>query len=254
MKRFFLFGFFVFVMGGSSILLTGFAADDSASPPLKICMLSGSLEYESDKSLPLLIDYLQEHYSVDCTLLKRKAKDDLPGLNALDSCDVMLLFTRRMTIDGEQLKKVKEYCLSGNPIVGIRTASHAFQNWLELDKLILGGNYQGHYGSGPVMEMRINKAAQHHPILKGIEPFTSVGSLYKNTPPASDVCILLTGSIPEHNEPIAWTRVFNGGRIFYTSLGHQEDFKNENFLRLVSNALYWVSGREPAKSSSDSGH
>ena len=56
-----------------------------------------------------------------------------------------------------------------------------------------------------------------------------MGSLYKNTGLAADAEVLLTGSIPGHTEPIAWTRVHNGGRVFYTSLGHPEDFKNANF-------------------------
>ncbi|RJP21219.1 MAG: ThuA domain-containing protein [Candidatus Omnitrophota bacterium] len=243
------------VLGGIVLKGMGFAEEQAAAPvPLKICMLSGSVEYQSDVILPILIEYMKKSYAVDCTLLVWKEDNDLPGLEALSTCDVMLLFTRRLTIEGEQLERVKDYCLSGKPIVGIRTASHAFQNWLELDKLVLGGNYQGHYGSGPVTQVTINPPAKKHPILAGVEDFSSVGSLYQNTPPAADVFILLTGTIPDHSEPVAWTRVFNGGKIFYTSLGHPDDFKNENFLRMVSNALFWVCGREPALLSGATGN
>jgi type 1 glutamine amidotransferase len=78
-------------------------------------------------------------------------------------------------------------------------------------------------------------------------PFESPGSLYKNTGLAADSMVLLTGSIPGHTEPIAWTRSYKGGRIFYTSLGHQKDFQNENFLRMASNAVYWTTQRMPEK-------
>jgi type 1 glutamine amidotransferase len=67
--------------------------------------------------------------------------------------------------------------------------------------------------------------------------------LYKSTGLAKDVNILLTGSIPEHDEPIAWTRAFKGGRIFYTSLGHQKDFEEASFLQLVANAIEWTGRR-----------
>jgi putative heme-binding domain-containing protein len=210
---------------------------------LKVCLVSGSLEYHSDESLAAFQKYLEEHYPVRCTRAFRKTDNDLPGLENLDSCDVLLLFTRRLTISGEQLERVKKYCRSGKPIVAVRTASHAFQNWLGLDKEILGGNYQGHYKEGPVTQVAIVDKFKNHPVLAGVQPFPSMGSLYKNTGLASDDEVLLTGSIPGHTEPIAWTRVHNGGRVFYTSLGHPEDFKNDNFRRLLVNALFWTAKR-----------
>jgi type 1 glutamine amidotransferase len=161
----------------------------------------------------------------------------------------MLLFTRRLTITGAQLAKVKKYCQSGKPIVAVRTASHAFQNWLALDHEVLGGNYKGHYDAGPITQVYFTEAARSHPLLRGVKPFRSVASLYKNTGLAKDDEILLWGSIPGHTEPIAWTRTHHGARVFYTSLGHPEDFKNPNFLRLLKNALLWTTGRDVPNSS-----
>lgn len=219
----------------------------AASPaPLRVCMLSGSLEYKSDASLTVYKVYLEKRYNVTCTRLIRQAKDRLPGLEALDNCDVAIIFTRRMTLGGEDLQRIKRYCQSGRPVVGIRTASHAFQRWLALDKEVFGGNYNGHYGSGPKCQITIEPKAKDHPILAGFKPFVSVGSLYKNTGLAKDANVLLTGSIPGHTEPIAWTRTYKGGRIFYTSLGHPDDFKDESFLRMITNAVFWVTNRKPA--------
>jgi putative heme-binding domain-containing protein len=218
-----------------------------AAAVLKVCLVSGSLEYKSDDSLAAFQKYLEEHYPVRCSRAFRKTDDDLPGLENLDTCDVLLLFTRRLTISGEQLERVKKYCRSGKPIVAVRTASHAFQNWLALDKEILGGNYQGHYKEGPVAKVSFVDKAKGHPVLAGVEPFESVGSLYKNTGLAADSEILLNGTIPDHTEPVAWTRIHNGGRVFYTSLGHPEDFQNANFRRLLTNALFWTAKRDLPK-------
>ena len=85
----------------------------------------------------------------------------IQGLEALDDCDVALFYTRRVTIDGEQLEAVKRYVNSGNPIVALRTTSHGFQNWLEFDKLVLGGNYHGHYPGGPELTA-IDSNGNHH--------------------------------------------------------------------------------------------
>jgi putative heme-binding domain-containing protein len=220
---------------------------DKEAKPLKVCLVSGSLEYDSDHSLAGFQEFLEKHYRVKCSRAFRKADNDLPGLENLKTCDVMLLFTRRLTIDGEQLEEVKKYCQAGKPIVAVRTASHAFQNWLALDKEILGGNYQGHYGTGPAVEVHIEKHAKDHPILMNVKAFRSAGSLYKNTGLAKGAEVLLTGSIPEHMEPVAWTHLSHGGRVFYTSLGHSKDFSDDNFKQLVVNALFWTANRPMAK-------
>jgi type 1 glutamine amidotransferase len=219
------------------------AAQDSARP-LKVCLVSGSLEYDSDASFGLLEKHLQKRHKMEFSHAFRKTDMDLPGLENLEACDVMVLFTRRLKIDGPQLERVKKYCLAGKPLVGIRTASHAFQNWLDFDKEVLGGNYKNHYPAGPTMSIAIADKARSHPILAGVSPFESPGSLYKNTGLAKDCDVLLTGTIPDHTEPIAWTRLYKGGRIFYTSLGAQQDFENENFLRLIANALLWTTQKQ----------
>jgi type 1 glutamine amidotransferase len=216
-------------------------------PVLKVCLISGSLEYHSDETLAAFQKMLEAEYPVKCSRAFRKADDDVPGLEALETCDVALFFTRRLTVDGEQLERVKKYCQSGKPIVGVRTASHGFQKWLAFDKEILGGNYTNHFPEGPKQSVTIADKAKDHPILAGVKPFTSPGSLYKNTGIADDVEVLLYGAIPDHSEPVAWARNQNGRRVFYTSLGHPEDFKDPNFQRLLINGLFWTVKKTPTK-------
>ena len=224
------------------ILLT--PAADARIAPLRVVFISGSAEYESDKTMPILKKYLESKYPSIVTMITAKG-DDLPGLEALDKCETAVLFTRRLKVQGDQLERIKKYCTSGKPLVGIRTASHGIQTWLDLDKEVLGGNYKNHYKDGPLTDIKFTAAAKDHPILKDVMPYKSRGSLYRNTGLAKDVSILLEGSIPEATEPIAWTRMFKGGRIFYTSLGHQKDFEEENFLKLMTNAIVWSAGRTP---------
>jgi type 1 glutamine amidotransferase len=114
-----------------------------------------------------------------------------------------------------------------------------------LDRLVLGGDYRGHYGSGHTTKVAIASGASAHPILKGVEPFESPSKLYKNSKVADDANVLLTGSIPEHTEPVAWTRNYRGGRVFYTSLGGPEDFRLKVFQTLLVNAIFWTAQRTP---------
>jgi len=233
----------LFALAALSVILT----TQANAQPLKICLVSGSFEYESDTSLAGFKEYVEAEYDAECTLLSATGWSDLPGLDALDDCDVALFFTRRLRIDGEQLDKVKEYIDAGRPVVGVRTASHGFQNWLEFDKLVLGGSYDGHYGKGPTCATEIPADAKDHPVIEGIVPIRSRGSLYKNAHNAEDTHVLMRGSTHEGNEPVAWTREYKGGRVFYTSLGDQNDFQNRTFLRMVTNALYWAADRPVAR-------
>ncbi len=219
------------------------ATPQAAGGVLRVCLISGAAEYKSDASLAKLQEHLEKNYPVKCRRAFATSESDLPGLEHLDTCDVAVLFTRRLKLKGEQLERIKKYCLSGKPLVGIRTASHAIQTWLDLDHEVLGGDYHNHYREGPLCEITIVPAAKDHPILKGFQPYKSAGSLYKNPAVAKDVTVLLTGSIPEHTEPIAWTRLYRGGRVFYTSLGHPKDFAEDSYLRLLANAIFWTAKR-----------
>jgi type 1 glutamine amidotransferase len=199
--------------------------------------------------LGIFSDYLRKSYSVernqpfDTAMIIYKSEDDAQSLKPIETADVILVFTRRLNTEGEELERFKAYCAQGRPIVGVRTASHAYQSWLAFDKEVLGGNYQGHYGSGPIVQVEVNNSAKEHPVLQGVSSFKSYGSLYKNMPIASDATLLLVGRTEEQTEPLAWARLNRGGRVFYTSLGHQRDFKEEkNFLRLLANGIFWAAG------------
>lgn len=218
----------------------------SAEPP-RVVMISGSAEYKSDESLPPFQEYLQQERKIESVLLKATAVDNLPGTEALENADVVVFFTRRLTIDGEPLARIKRYCEAGKPIVGIRTASHGFQNWLEFDKLYLGGNYLGHYGNNSETTASIVPEAQNHPLLRGvIGPLTSKYSLYKTAPLAPGCIALMTGTTPEASEtqPVTWAREIKGQRIFYTSLGGVDDMQQPAVRKLLLNALLWTTGRE----------
>ncbi len=222
------------------------ASAQAGAPPLRVVMLSGSGEYKSGESLPAFAKHLEEKFSVKATVLQAKGDKEIPGLEALDAADVLLVFTRRVKLDGEQLERFKKYCLAGKPIVGLRTASHAIQTWLEFDKEVLGGNYKGHGPSNVTAKVALNPEAKGHPVLKGVADFESSYSLYTTSPIAKDATLLLTATTekPEASQPAAWVREYKGGRVFYTSLGGIKDFDAPSFRQLLINAIFWVAKRE----------
>ncbi len=227
-----------------SILATTSHAFDK--PPLKVCIVSGSFEYNSDESLRPFSEFLERECNAKVTFLSANGDwENFPGLEALETCDVALFYTRRLRITGEQLEQVKRYCLSGKPIVALRTASHGFQNFLEFDKEVLGGNYANHFSGNVTQRVSVVPEAKDHPVLQGIMEFQSLSSLYRTSPLAPDCTVLMTGSVPnEKPEPCVWARTYKGGRVVYIGVGKVEDFENDTFKRLLVNSLFWTANRE----------
>ncbi len=222
-----------------------------AKPPT-IVLISGEFEYQSAETLPLLKTRLEAKLGAKCIYLQRKPGTnvhDIPGLEALDTADLAILFIRRMTLPEDQLAHFKRYAASGRPIIGLRTASHAFENWKEWDHEVLGGNYQNHHNNKLATTIRIAPEAAENPLLAGVaKEFATPGSLYRNTPLAAEAKVLLMGSVEgKPAEPVAWTHSFKGTPVFYTSLGHPKDFEIESFNRLLLNAVQWALAQPVAK-------
>jgi len=234
------------------LIALGLIVPAHAAAPPTIVLVSGEDEYHSAETLPVFAKSLETEHHFKTVYLERKPKPDtIAGLDALERADLLILFARRMTLPDDQLKQFQKYFESGKPLIGLRTASHAFQTWLVFDKLVLGGNYQNHYGSNFLPLIVVQPPARQHPILRGVpDSFGTRGSLYRNSGLQTNTTPLLTGIIREQNvdklEPVAWTHDYKGARVFYTSLGHQDDFKNPAFRRLLVNAIYWAMDKPEA--------
>src|SRR5688572_22412298 len=156
------------------------AAEPAKKPT--IVLISGEYEYFSTNTLPAFKQFLESNYALNCVYLERKG-EQIPGLDALQNADLSIFYIRRMTLPEDQLAQIKKYVDSGKPLIGLRTASHAFENWKEFDNVVLGGNYQGHHGNALLATARIHPDAASHPILKNVpKEFATAGSLYKTSP------------------------------------------------------------------------
>jgi hypothetical protein len=260
----------------------------------RIVLVSGDEEYRSEQALPQLAWILSRHHGFDCTVLfaidpkdgaiDPNQTDNIPGLEALDSADLMILFTRFRNLPDAQMKHIVDYVESGRPVVAMRTATHAFDlktsatyrryswNNKEWDggfgRQVLGETWIDHHGRHGVQSTRaiVVRGQEGHPILRGIES----GSIwvptdvYKVRSPLPDVQALLLGEVLEgmkpsdgpvagkQNDPmmpLAWTRTYTGAngkpaRIFTTTMGSAQDLLNEGFRRLMVNACYWAIGME----------
>jgi type 1 glutamine amidotransferase len=227
-------------------------------------MVIGEDEYKTRDTLPAFAaEHLNSFFRVTY-LFSDDAKDrnSFPDLEKLDDADVVLISVRRRALPPEQMASLRKHVAAGKPVVGIRTACHAFSlrgkkppagriTWERFDPEVFGGNYVDHYGDDLKITLRQAEGAAEHPIMAGVrlDELKSNGSLYRVRPLADSAVPLLFGSLPgKHEEPVAWTNTRkDGGRVFYTSLGHPDDFKSPAFQRLLVNGICWAARIESSK-------
>ena len=254
-----------------------------------IVLVAGDEEYRSEEALPQLGKILAVHHGFKCTVLFPIDKDgtinpnvsNIPGLEALDSADLAVLFLRFRDLPDEQMKHLVDYIESGRPIIGIRTATHAFNTksekygkytWTNKDpayeqgfgRQVLGETWISHHGKHGSQSTRgiIAEGRQNHPILRGIKD----GDIWGPTdvygvrlPLPGDSLPLVLGQVVDGMDfddppaagkvndpmmPIAWTKTYKKARIFTSTIGAANDLTAEGTRRLLVNACYWAVGLE----------
>lgn len=240
------------VFGGKA-----FRFADDARPV--VAVMIGEDEYKTWESLPAFAEAeLGAAYRLSYVVETQEKSGDFAGMAALDEARVLVVSVRRRALSEAQMRLVRAYVARGGAVVGIRTASHAFALrsgvglppgravWPEWDAEVLGGNYQQHHGNDIPTTAEIVTGAEH-PVLDGVgrAPFPTGSGLYINTPLGPKAAPLLIGCTRgiDRPEPVAWVHSSPaGGRVFYTSLGHVDDFKRPEFRRLLVNAVAWGAG------------
>lgn len=180
-------------------------------------------------------------------------------VEALRDADLLILFSRRRFPPKDQMAAIRAHLDAGKPLLGIRTANHAFipkpkevvdpslAPWPEFTHEVLGGENAGYETNGLPYSVSV-PAGIKSPLLDGVNAANIRGhqSLYKVLPLANNATPILIGTAQAGAttppQPVAWTRSFgpNQARIFYTSLGAPEDMKIADVRRLLVNAVNWT--------------
>jgi len=180
-------------------------------------------------------------------------------VEALKDADLLVLFSRRRFPPKDQMAAIRAHLAAGKPLLGIRTANHAFipkpkevvdpslVPWPEFTDEVLGAPNTGYETKGLPYTVSIAPSAENSPLLAGVNPANILGaqSLYKVLPLAADVTPLLIGTAKTDTSPpmpVAWTRSYGPkkARIFYTSLGAPEDMQIADVRTLLVNAVNWT--------------
>lgn len=183
-------------------------------------------------------------------------------VEALKDADLLVLFSRRRFPPKDQMDAIRAHLAAGKPLLGIRTANHAFipkpkevvdpslVSWAEFTDEVLGAPNTGYETKGLPYTVSIAPGAETSPLLAGVNPANILGaqSLYKVLPLAADVTPLLIGTAKTNTSPpmpVAWTRHYGPkkARVFYTSLGAPEDMEIADVRTLLINGVAWTLAR-----------
>ncbi len=176
----------------------------------QIVFISGDEEYRSEEALPQLAKIMARQ-GFKCTVLFAQNPanpgiidpnyvKNIPGLEALKTADLMVIFTRFRDLPDAQMQVIDAYLSAGKPVVGIRTATHAFNfegdslsgyahygngysgpktDWTDgFGRLVLGEKWIAHHGDHKNQSTRgiISEGAKSHPITKGLDGIDIWGS------------------------------------------------------------------------------
>jgi type 1 glutamine amidotransferase len=223
-----------------------------------IVLIAGDEEYRSEEGLPQLGKILARRHGFKCTVLfpihtqsgmiDPKTNNNIPGLEALRSADLMILLLRFRDLPDEQMRFIVDYLEAGKPVMGLRTATHAFlipegkkysrysdsskeEGWVGgFGQRILGQKWVNHHGLHAKQSARglIAPGAEGDPVVKGCEDVWGPSDVYTiRLPLPDDSRPLLLGQVlegmlpndkplagPKNNPmmPVAWTKTYRGSR------------------------------------------
>jgi len=181
-----------------------------------IVFVTGEEYYRSEEGMSMFAKILSQHHGYKCTVLfatdpvtgfiNANKANNIPGLEALKSADLMVVFARFRELPDADMKHIVDYVDAGKPVLGIRNATHAFRYsanstspykswdfqskaWLGgFGQQILGDTWIAHYGKfqKEATLATVVSSQRNNPVLRGVADtifcHTDVNSVERLTP------------------------------------------------------------------------
>jgi type 1 glutamine amidotransferase len=150
---------------------------------------------------------------------------------------------------GSRRDALQSFVRNGGGVVAIHAAADSHYHWPWYGKLI-GGHFARHPTGTPTGVVSV--VAGNEPIVADLpakERRADEWYYFDDYDPTSHLLMTLDpssiGEADVNPNPVSWTRNVEGGRVFYTALGHtKESYSEPFFLSHVANGLDWVLRRK----------
>jgi type 1 glutamine amidotransferase len=227
----------------------------------RVVVLAGEGEYGSDSTMTAFADDLRRTLpDVELDYRTPDVLEDYPtfpkssfgDLSVLREADVLVVYTRFRVLPDHEMEEIAAYVERRGTVMGLRTSTHAFHyddnspwaSWNDgFGRDVLGSPWISHHGHSSSTDVS-RVPGETHEILAGIPDRFHVRSWLYRVELQPDCRPLLHGEPVDPEDaatpsPVAWIREHGHGRVFFTSLGHPDDFDQEPFRRLLVNAARW---------------
>ncbi len=163
---------------------------------------------------------------------------------------VVFLSTTGDVLNQEQQNDFERFIQAGGGFLGIHAASDTEYDWQWFGKLV-GAYFESHPNNPNVREGDFITVDHNHPSTDSLpERFRRSDEFYnfRNINPETKVLVKIDESTYEggtngDNHPMSWYHEYDGGRAFYTAMGHtDESFEEDLFLNHVDGGLEWILG------------
>src|SRR5918992_1283522 len=163
-------------------------------------------------------------------------------------------------LNGAQRNAFERWTQRGGGIVGIHATANADRNWAWKGDMMGGAWFLNHpSGAQQFQQATVNVVDTQHPATRDLpQPnWVRTDEWYNFTAEPEDVHVLLKldensydeqdGSAAADDHPIAWCSNYDGGRHFYTALGHEGAYWSEpDYLDHIRGAIKYAAGAEAA--------
>jgi uncharacterized protein len=169
---------------------------------------------------------------------------------------VMFYTSGELPMSGTQKMAFLNFVRSGHGFIGVHSATDTFYTWPDYLDLI-GGYFDGHPWhqsvtvevvdpSDPLVAF-LGNSLQFDDEIYQIRDFDYRGSRVLLRLDQRSVDLQKPGvHQPSYGWPLAWTRVYDRGRVFYMALGHEASvWKDARYQRILLNAILWSIRRSP---------
>lgn len=147
--------------------------------------------------------------------------------------------------DDSQKQAFKTFINSGGGFVGIHAATDFGYEWDWYGKLI-GGYFESH---PKIQEAKLDVVMPKDKLVKGLpSPWLHNDEWYNFKNLNTDVKVLIKadetsykGGKMKNDHPVSWYHIYDGGKVFYTALGHtKECYSDPVFLKHLLAGIKWA--------------
>lgn len=161
---------------------------------------------------------------------------------------IVFMNTNGTLFNDEQREALQDYIRGGGGYAGVHSASATEYDW-DWYRDLVGAHFRNH----PKVQPAVVKVEDvgHRSTCHLADRWERTDEWYNfRTNPRENVRVLLSldtasmeGSKMEEDHPLAWFHEFDGGRSWYTALGHtNESYEDPNFLKHLLGGILWAAG------------